>query len=112
MEISFELTPNANSVKIIIEDDGKGIDPEIIREVVSKNKSLKDLDIDKMSDQDVINLIFEAGLSSREDVSEISGRGVGMDVVKIEIQRLGGTIKVESEKGKGTKFEIVLPLLN
>ena len=112
LEISFELTPNANSVKIIIEDDGKGIDPEIIREVVSKNKSLKDLDIDKMSDQDVINLIFEAGLSSREDVSEISGRGVGMDVVKSEIQRLGGTIKVESEKGKGTKFEIVLPLLN
>lgn len=112
LEISFELTHDKDKFKIIIQDDGKGIDPETIRKMALKRKNLENLNIEKLSDGEVINLIFETGLTSREVISEVSGRGIGLDAVKIEIQRLGGMIKVESEKGKGTKFEITLPLFS
>ncbi|MEW6702705.1 MAG: chemotaxis protein CheA [Bacteroidota bacterium] len=99
-----------NNIIIIIEDDGKGIDPNVIREkaiskgLISKEKA-KDL-----SKQEMLNLIFLPGFSTAEVVTNVSGRGVGMDVVKTNVAKLRGIINIESETGKGTKIIIKLPL--
>ena len=97
-----------NNLVIEISDDGKGINPKIIREkaiekgVISANAT--------MSDDDIVNLIFHPGFSTKSEVSEISGRGVGMDVVKTNIAKLSGEVKVITELGKGSVFKVVLPL--
>lgn len=91
---------------IKVEDDGSGLDVEKIR---SKAKKMG-INTDGMSDYDIRNLIFIQGFSTNEKVTDISGRGVGMDVVKTKISALGGTVDVLSEIGKGTSFVIKLPL--
>ncbi len=99
-----------NNIIITIEDDGKGIDPNIIRDkaiekgLISKEKT-KDL-----TKQELMQLIFLPGFSTAEKVSNVSGRGVGMDVVKTNVAKLRGIINIESEPGKGTKIIIKLPL--
>ena len=99
-----------NNIIITIEDDGKGIDPEVIRsKAVSKGLISKEK-AKELSKQEVINLIFLPGFSSAEVVSNVSGRGVGMDVVKTNVVKLRGIIDIESEAGKGTKIVIKLPL--
>ena len=99
-----------NNIIISIEDDGKGIDPEVIKaKVVSKGllsaEKAKDL-----SKQEILNLIFLPGFSTAEVVTNISGRGVGMDVVKTNVTKLRGIIHIESTPGVGTKIIIKLPL--
>ncbi|NCN26797.1 chemotaxis protein CheA [bacterium] len=97
-----------SNLVIQVRDDGKGINPEIIRRkaiekgVIRENSS--------MSDLEVIQLIFHAGFSTKEQVTEVSGRGVGMDVVKTNIENLSGEVNVSSQVGKGSVFKIVLPL--
>ncbi len=99
-----------NNIVITIEDDGKGIDPEVIREkAISKGLITRER-AKELSKQEVINLIFLPGFSTAEVVSNVSGRGVGMDVVKTNVAKLRGIINVESEVGKGTKIVIKLPL--
>lgn len=95
-----------NKAIIKVEDDGKGLDVDKIK------KKAENIGIDTtgMSESDIKNLIFMQGFSTSEKVTDISGRGVGMDVVKTKISNLGGTIEVISEKGKGTSFIIRLPL--
>lgn len=106
--ISIRCMHEGNSLVIEIRDDGKGINPKIIREkaiekkVISANAN--------MSDDDLVNLIFHPGFSTKSEVSEISGRGVGMDVVKTNIEKLSGEVKVVTEVGKGSVFKVVLPL--
>ncbi len=106
--VTIKAFHEGNSMVIEISDDGKGINPKIIREkaiekgVISANAT--------MSDDDIINLIFHPGFSTKEAVSEISGRGVGMDVVKTNIEKLSGEVKVISEIGKGSVFKVILPL--
>lgn len=91
---------------IKVEDDGNGIDVEKIR-----NKAEKvGINTEGMSEEEIKNLIFAQGFSTNEKVTDISGRGVGMDVVKTKITALGGTVSVESEIGKGSSFIIKLPL--
>lgn len=91
---------------IKVEDDGNGIDVEKVR-----NKAEKvGINTEGMSEDDIKNLIFAQGFSTNEKVTDISGRGVGMDVVKTKIAALGGTVSVESELGKGSSFIIRLPL--
>lgn len=97
-----------NNLIIEVSDDGKGIDSDIIREKAIKKGVLNPkLAVSK---QELINLIFHPGFSTKDQVSEISGRGVGMDVVKTNIQSLSGRILVSSEVGKGSVFKISLPL--
>ena len=85
------------------------MDPEVIRnKAVEKGIISKD-DADKLSNEDAFNLIFEAGFSTAEKVTDISGRGVGMDVVRTNIRKLGGHVYIQSEKGKGSKFTLTLP---
>lgn len=97
-------------VNIIVEDDGKGIDPDVIRKKAVERGIISEEEAKKLSDHEAINLIFMPGFSTAEKVSDVSGRGVGMDVVKTKIESLGGTVVVYSEKGKGTRVVLKLPL--
>ncbi|WP_315121906.1 chemotaxis protein CheA [uncultured Clostridium sp.] len=91
---------------IKVEDDGDGINVEKVKAKAEKSG----ISTDGMSDNDIVNLIFMQGFSTNEQVTDISGRGVGMDVVKTKISSLGGTVEVTSERGKGSSFIIRLPL--
>jgi len=95
-----------NKVVIKVSDDGKGIDPERIRESADR----KGIPTDGLNKSELIQLIFNQGFSTNTEVTNISGRGVGMDVVRSKITSLGGNIEVDSVIGQGTSFEIKLPL--
>ncbi|MHC4870624.1 MAG: hybrid sensor histidine kinase/response regulator [Planctomycetota bacterium] len=97
-------------VKIQISDDGKGMDPEKLKQSALGKGLITQSSYDHMSDEDAFGLIFTPGFSSAEKVTDISGRGVGMDVVKSAFQRLGGVVDVNSKKGSGTTITITLPL--
>ncbi|MEF3698528.1 chemotaxis protein CheA [Desulfolutivibrio sp.] len=99
-----------NSVAIEVEDDGRGIDPAKMREVAVRKGVITPEEAKVMDDRDAIDLIFAPGFSSAEKITDISGRGVGMDVVRTNIKNLKGTVSVVSEVGKGTKFTLALPL--
>ncbi len=99
-----------NQIVITIEDDGKGIDPEFIKEkAISKGLITKEK-AKELSKQEAYNLIFLPGFSTAEKVTNVSGRGVGLDVVKTNVTKLRGIITVESIVGKGTKIIVKLPL--
>ena len=97
-----------DKIQIILEDDGGGINPVIISEkIISKGLKTKG-EVSKMSVEEKLNLIFLPGFSTKEQATEISGRGVGMDVVKQNLEIIGAEVKVESEIKKGTRFIIVI----
>jgi two-component system chemotaxis sensor kinase CheA len=95
---------------IILEDDGKGIDPEKMKRKAIEKGFLTEEATASLSKNDAVNLIFLPGFSTAEKTTEVSGRGVGMDIVRTNIENLGGSIAIESEVGKGTKFILRLPL--
>lgn len=97
-------------VGIRIRDDGAGIDPARIRDKALERGLIDDAAAARMSDRDLVSLIFAPGFSTAEKVTNISGRGVGMDVVKTSIERIGGVVEVDSTVGSGTTFRIKLPL--
>ncbi len=99
-----------NSVVIEVEDDGKGIDPEKIKQKAIEKGIITPEEAEKMDKREAIDLIFAPGFSTAEKVTDVSGRGVGMDVVKNNIKNLNGNVFVNSEVGKGTKFTLSLPL--
>jgi len=90
-------------------DDGKGIDPERILTAALQNNLIDLNKVSNLTRDQKINLIFEPGLSTIANVSEVSGRGAGMDAVKVEIDRLKGDIQIKTEKDQGTTFEIHIP---
>ncbi|GAB1483997.1 chemotaxis protein CheA [Treponema sp.] len=106
--IILRASNEGNMILIEVADDGKGIDVESVRQkavengIIHPNKALTDIE--------AFNLIFEPGFSTAKEVTNISGRGVGLDVVRRQIEKLNGTVTVSSEHGKGTKFTIKLPL--
>lgn len=108
--LKLTATRERDHVNIIIEDDGKGIDPDVIRKSAVRKGILTEEEAEKLSDDEAINLIFLPGFSTAEKISDVSGRGVGMDVVKSKIESLGGGVSIQSEKGKGTKITLHLPL--
>jgi len=108
--IALNAFQKGNHVLIELEDDGGGIDTERVLEVALAKNLINPADVRSTSRRDVLNLIFMPGLSTRAEASEISGRGVGMDVVKTNIGKLGGVIDVQSEVGIGTKLAITLPI--
>jgi two-component system chemotaxis sensor kinase CheA len=101
---------NGNQVIIEIYDDGAGIDPEKIKISALKKGLATQADLDKMTKEQLINLIFLPGFSTAKEITETSGRGVGMDVVKTKISALGGTVHVDSQMGRGTRTIIKLPI--
>lgn len=99
-----------NSVAIEVEDDGKGIDPEKMREVAIRKGIITPEEARALDDREAMELIFAPGFSSASVITDISGRGVGMDVVRTNIKSLKGSISISSEIGKGTRFTLSLPL--
>ena len=106
--IVFSARHSGGNVLITISDDGRGIDPETIRSKAIE-KELLSPEADP-SEKELINYIFEPGFSTSKEISDISGRGVGMDVVKQNISALRGSVEVESEKGSGSSVKVTLPL--
>ncbi|WP_199617994.1 chemotaxis protein CheW [Paenibacillus alkalitolerans] len=101
---------SGNHVFIEIEDDGKGINRTVILNKAVNNGIITADDGERMTDEEVYQLLFASGFSTAEVISDISGRGVGLDVVKSKIVSLGGNVQVTSQLGAGTKFSIQLPL--
>ncbi|MDY6903084.1 MAG: chemotaxis protein CheA [Thermodesulfobacteriota bacterium] len=100
----------AGNIIIEIEDDGKGLDRDaILRKALSSGMTTKDT-ADRISDKDVYDMIMQPGFSTAARVSDVSGRGVGMDVVKQAVEKLNGKLNIESTPGQGTRFVISLPL--
>jgi two-component system, chemotaxis family, sensor kinase CheA len=107
--IRLSARSESDTVYIKIEDDGGGIDPELIRSKAIKKGIVTEADCASMTPTEIINLIFAPGFSTMDQVTSISGRGVGMDVVKKSVEAVGGTVAIESAIGTGTSFTLSLP---
>ncbi len=97
-------------VHIAIQDDGKGIDPDSIVSMAVQKGILTKAEAEGMTEKEKIHLIFRPGFSTSEEITDISGRGVGMDVVRTNIEKLGGTIDIDASPGEGTTVRIIIPL--
>jgi two-component system, chemotaxis family, sensor kinase CheA len=100
----------SNHVVIEVSDDGKGIDPKLLRETALAKGISTESELDRMTPKELFNLIMKPGFSTAAQVTKTSGRGVGMDVVKKNIEKLNGTIEIDSTVGVGTRFRIKIPL--
>jgi two-component system, chemotaxis family, sensor kinase CheA len=107
-KVEIHAFHQGNNLVIEVRDDGKGIDPQRLLKKAVEKGLLSGSEI--LSNDDALKLIFHPGFSTKDQVTEISGRGVGLDVVKTNVERLGGQVNLESEIGKGSCFKIVLPL--
>ncbi|WP_290652622.1 chemotaxis protein CheA [Idiomarina sp.] len=108
--VTLSASQEGDHIMLSIKDDGAGMDAEKLKQIAIKRGVLDEDSAARMSDEDAYNLIFAAGFSTKEQVSEVSGRGVGMDVVKTKISQLNGSVKINSELGKGTELMIKVPL--
>jgi two-component system, chemotaxis family, sensor kinase CheA len=97
-------------VNIEIIDDGGGIDPERIKQKALEKNVITQEKAGRMNDRELVNLIFSPGFSTAEKVTNVSGRGVGMDVVKTNIEKIGGTVDIQSQHGQGTTLKVKIPL--
>ncbi len=109
-KIILKAFHDAGQVNLVISDDGRGLDPEKIASSALKKGLVSEMDLAEMSDKKKMELIFLPGFSTAEQVTDVSGRGVGMDVVVTNIESLGGIIEIDSTPGKGTDIQIKLPL--
>lgn len=111
-EGTIKITANQRSdhVVITVEDDGAGMDLDVIKEKAVKNDVISRERAESMDDEDAKELIFRPGFSTTDEVSDVSGRGVGMDVVSDTVKSLNGTIEVETEEDEGTAISLVLPV--
>ncbi len=108
--VLLSASQQGDHILLRISDDGQGMDPDILRAVAVKKGVLDESAADRLSDADALNLIFAPGFSTNSTVTDISGRGVGMDVVKTNISKLNGIVHVLSTYGEGTTIEIKVPL--
>ena len=108
--VKLSASQEGDHILLTIEDDGKGMDPEKLKEIAISRGVLDADAAARMSDVEAFNLIFAPGFSTKTEISDISGRGVGMDVVKTKINQLNGTVNIDSQLGKGTRLEIKVPL--
>ncbi|MBR9783233.1 MAG: chemotaxis protein CheA [Gammaproteobacteria bacterium] len=108
--VKLSASQEGDHILLTIEDDGKGMDAEKLKEIAISRGVLDADAAARMSDVEAFNLIFAPGFSTKTEISDISGRGVGMDVVKTKINQLNGTVNIDSQLGKGTRLEIKVPL--
>ncbi len=108
--ITIKAKQESDRVFIDISDDGKGVDPQVIKMKAYEKGLIDEATLERISDQDAVNLIFAAGFSTSETVSDLSGRGVGMDVVRNAIEKVNGSVSLQSQVGKGTQLRLSLPL--
>ena len=109
-KLTIRATQESDRVLIEIIDDGNGIDPMVIKNKAYEKGLIDEATLERISDQDAVNLVFAAGFSTAAVVSDLSGRGVGMDVVRSAVERVNGTVGIESVVGKGTRIYLSLPL--
>ena len=109
-EVGLIARHEGNNVVIMVTDDGKGIDADIIRRKAVEKGLYSQDEVDSMDDADAVRIVFLPGFSTAEKISDISGRGVGMDVVKSKIESLSGQVDVETHINEGSIFKIKLPL--
>ncbi len=108
--VILSASQEGDHILLTIEDDGAGMDPERLKNIAIDKGILDPDNAARMPDTDAYNLIFAPGFSTKKEISDISGRGVGMDVVKTKITQLNGTVNIDSSRGKGTIIEIKVPL--
>jgi two-component system chemotaxis sensor kinase CheA len=108
--LSISARNEGNHIIIEVFDDGKGIDTKAIKEKVKEKGLIGEEELNSMSEKEIMNLVFLPGLSTAKTVTKVSGRGVGMDVVKTNIERLNGQVCIDSEFGRWTKLTLKLPL--
>lgn len=108
--IFLDAYQEGNNVVIEVRDDGAGINVEKVRDKAISKGTITEEQAERMSDKDIIDLLFQPSFSTAEKVSDVSGRGVGLDVVKTKIETLGGEIEAKTKLGEGTNFIIRLPL--
>lgn len=106
--ITIQAFQSGNQAQIVVHDDGRGIDVDMICDRIRKHGISEDK-IDRMSQQEILSTIFDAGFSTAEQVTELSGRGVGMNVVRTNLDQLGGSIRIDTQPGQGTTFTLDIP---
>ncbi|GAA8037540.1 chemotaxis histidine kinase/response regulator CheAY2 [Helicobacter pylori] len=109
-KVQLSAYNEGNHIVIKISDDGKGLDPVMLKEKAVEKGVISERDAEGMNDREAFNLIFKPGFSTAKVVSNVSGRGVGMDVVKTNIEKLNGIIEIDSEVGVGTTQKLKIPL--
>jgi two-component system chemotaxis sensor kinase CheA len=100
----------ANQLIVEVSDDGRGVDAEKVKAKAIKTGLISAAEGERMTSQEILDLVFRPGFSTADEITEISGRGVGLDVVRSVLQRLKGTVELETQPGEGTKFRLKLPL--
>lgn len=109
-EIALTAREFGSQVEVTVRDDGVGIDPDTIRRTAVERRVISSEEAASMPDSAIFGLLFEAGFSTREKASDLSGRGVGLDVVASQLTEVGGSVRVESELGMGTRFILSTPI--
>lgn len=109
-QVVLAAEQEGDHILLSISDDGNGMDPEKLRRIAVEKGMFDEDTAARLSDTESYNLIFAPGFSTKKEISDVSGRGVGMDVVKTKITQLNGTVDIQSELGKGTRFIIKVPL--
>ncbi|WP_309891432.1 response regulator [Archangium sp.] len=110
-QLTVRVEPRGTRLAVVVEDDGGGLSPENVRAVAVRRGLLTEAEAAKLTEMQAARLVFEPGFSTREQVTETSGRGVGLDVVQSTATRLQGAVDLSFEKGRGTRFTIDLPLI-
>jgi len=108
--VTLSAKQEGDQILLMVSDDGKGMDAEIFKNKAVENGMMSDAEARNMSDKEAFNLIFAPGFSTKTEISDVSGRGVGMDVVKTRINELNGSIEIDSKLGEGSVITIYLPL--
>ncbi|NPA81799.1 MAG: hybrid sensor histidine kinase/response regulator [Epsilonproteobacteria bacterium] len=108
--IELKAYNEGNQIVIEVKDDGKGLDPEVLKQKALEKGLISEREAQNMGNKEAFNLIFKPGFSTAKQVTNVSGRGVGMDVVKTNIEKLNGIIDIDSEVGKGTVIKLKIPL--
>jgi len=109
-QLTLVATQSGSEIHIEVVDDGRGIDPEHVKKVAVEKGVTTQLEADNMDDAEALEMIFRPGFSTRASVDETAGRGIGMNIVQDTLRRLTGVIRIQTEKGKGTRFLISLPV--
>lgn len=109
-QVVLSAEQEGDHILLSISDDGAGMDPVRLRNIAVEKGLFDEDTANRLSDTEAYNLIFAPGFSTKKEISDVSGRGVGMDVVKTKIAQLNGTVEIKSELGKGTRFIIKVPL--
>lgn len=109
-QVSIIAQQSGSEIHIEVVDDGKGLDVDLIKAVAVERGVTTQVEVDQMDSAEILEMIFRPGFTTKKDVSDVSGRGIGMNVVQDAVRRLTGSIRIDSEKGKGTRFLLSLPV--